>query len=257
MKGLENIRNTFHRVVRASGFDVVRYRPANDPDQRLVHLLERYGVNTLLDVGANVGQFAKRIMAAGYPNRILSFEPVSSSHAMLLKNAEDYEQWQVARRCALGGERRKVTVNIAGNSESSSLLPMLERHVSALPISKYLGAEETELVRLDDVLDEYLDGGRDRSLALKMDVQGFEGEVLDGAPRTLKDIKVIYTEMSLCPLYDREVPFFDLYSRILKLGFRCVGISPGFLDPTTWEVLQVDATFVTEREPADRLAKIA
>src|SRR5580704_16577230 len=51
--------------------------------------------------------------------------------------------------------------------------------------------------------------------------------------------------------------FFYLYSRILKLGFRCVGISPGFLDPTTWEVLQVDATFVTECEPADRLAKIA
>ena len=84
-----------------------------------------------------------------------------------------------------------------------------------------------------------------------------EDLALDGAPRTLEHIKVIYTEMSLCPLYDREVPFFDLYSRILKLGFRCVGISPGFLDPTTWEVLQVDATFVTEREPAARPAKIA
>jgi FkbM family methyltransferase len=215
--------------LRSSGFDVVRYRPANDPDQRLVHLLERYGVNTLLDVGANVGQFAKRIIAAGYPNRIISFEPVSGSHSMLLKNAEDCAQWQVARRCALGDERRTVMVNIAGNSESSSLLPMLERHVNALPISKYLGAE---------------DG---MSLALKMDVQGFEGQVLDGASRTLEHIKVIYTEMSLCPLYDREVPFFDLYSRILKLGFRCVGISPGFLDPTTWEVLQVDATFVTEQ----------
>ena len=212
-----------------------------------MHLLERYGVQTVLDVGANVGQFAKRIIAAGYPDRIISFEPVSTSHSMLLKNAEDYEQWQVARRCALGGERRKVMVNIAGNSESSSLLPMLERHVRALPISKYLGAEETELVRIDDVLQEYLAHDEDKSLALKMDVQGFEGEVLDGASRTLKNIKLIYTEMSLCPLYDREVPFFDLYSRIIKLGFRCVGISPGFLDPTTWEVLQVDATFVTEQ----------
>jgi FkbM family methyltransferase len=247
LKGLANIRNSFHRILRPWGFDVVRYRPANDPDQRLVHLLDRYGVKTLLDVGANVGQFAKRIIAAGYPNKVLSFEPVSSSHSMLSKNAEGYEQWQVARRCALGGERRTVMVNIAGNSESSSLLPMLERHVRALPVSKYLGAEETELVRLDDVLDEYLAADEGKSLALKMDVQGFEGEVLDGASRTLKDTKVIYTEMSLCPLYDREVPFFDLYSRILKLGFRCVGISPGFLDPTTWEVLQVDATFVTEQ----------
>ena len=226
---------------------MVRYRPANDPDQRLVHLFGRYRVKTVLDVGANVGQFAKRMIAAGYPDRIISFEPVSSSHSMLLKNAEGYDQWQVARRCALGGERRKVMVNIAGNSESSSLLPMLERHVSALPISKYLGAEETELIRLDDVLEEFLPAEKGASLALKMDVQGFEGEVLDGAPRTLKQIKVIYTEMSLCPLYDREVPFFDLYSRILKLGFRCVGISPGFLDPTTWEVLQVDATFVAEQ----------
>jgi FkbM family methyltransferase len=233
--------------MRASGFDVVRYRQANDPDQRLVHLFERYDVKTVLDVGANVGQFAKRIIAAGYPGPIISFEPVSASHSMLLKNARDYEQWRVARRCALGGERRTVMVNIAGNSESSSLLPMLERHVSALPISKYLGVEETELLRIDDVLDEYVAADDGVSLALKMDVQGFEGEVLDGAPRTLKYIKLIYTEMSLCPLYDREVPFFDLYSRIIKLGFRCVGISPGFLDPITWEVLQVDATFVAEQ----------
>ena len=247
MKGIENIRDSFHRILRPWGFDVVRYRPANDPDQRLVHLFGRYGVETVLDVGANVGQFAKRIIAAGYPNQIISFEPVSSSHSMLLKNAEGYDQWQVARRCALGGERRKVMVNIAGNSESSSLLPMLERHVSALPISKYLGAEETELIRLDDVLEEYLPAEKGASLALKMDIQGFEGEVLDGAPRTLKQIKVIYNVVAVCPLYDREVPFLDLYSRILKLGFRCVGISPGFLDPTTWEVLQVDATFVTEQ----------
>jgi FkbM family methyltransferase len=244
---LESLRNSFHRVLRSSGFDIVRYRPTNDPDQRLIHLFQRYRVKALLDVGANVGQFAKRMIAAGYRDKIVSFEPVSTSHSMLLKNAEAYEQWQVARRCALGGERRKVTVNIAGNSESSSLLPMLERHVTALPVSKYLGAEETELLPLDDVVPEYLTPDEATSLALKMDVQGFEGEVLDGAPRTLKHTKVIYTEMSLCPLYDREVPFLDLYSRITKLGFRCVGISPGFLDPATWEVLQVDATFVAEQ----------
>jgi FkbM family methyltransferase len=243
----EHIRNSFHRVLRSSGFDVVRYNPANDPDQRLVHLFERYGVKTVLDVGANVGQFARRIIAAGYPHRIISFEPVSSSYSMLLKNAEGYNQWQVASRCALGGERRKVLVNIAGNSESSSLLPMLDRHVRALPSSKYLGAEETLLMRIDDVLEEHLGANKGMPLALKMDVQGFEGGVLDGAVRSLADIKVIYTEMSLCPLYDREVPFSDLYSRILKLGFRCVGISPGFLDPVTWEVLQVDATFVAEQ----------
>ena len=137
-------------------------------------------------------------------------------------------------------------MNIAGNSESSSLLPMLERHVIALPISRYLGAEETDLMRIDDVLEECLAGDESAPWALKMDVQGFEGEVLDGAPRALKNVKVIYTEMSLCPLYDRQVPFLDLYSRITKLGFRCVGVSPGFLDPATWEVLQVDAIFVAE-----------
>jgi FkbM family methyltransferase len=215
-----------------------------------VHLFERYGVKTLLDVGANVGQFAKRMIAAGYSDQIISFEPVSGNHSMLLTNARDYKSWQVAKRCALGGHHQAVFVNIAGNSESSSILPMLERHVSALPISKYLGSEETEMLRLDDVLKEYIPVDDGTSLALKMDVQGFEGEVLDGAPATLEYVKLIYTEMSLCPLYEGSVSFFDLYSRIINLGFRCVGISPGFIDPATWEVLQVDATFVTEREPA-------
>ena len=87
---IENIRNSFHRVLRSSGFDFVRYRLANDPDQRLVHLMERHGVKTLLDVGANVGQFAKRMIAAGYPDRIVSFEPLSGCHSMLLRNARNY-----------------------------------------------------------------------------------------------------------------------------------------------------------------------
>ena len=72
-------------------------------------------------------------------------------------------------------------------------------------------------MRLDDVLEDYVTVDEGTSLALKMDVQGFEGEVLDGAPRTLEYIKLIHTEMSLCPLYDGEAPFFDLYSRIIKL----------------------------------------
>ena len=238
------VRHSIHKFLRTWGFDVVRYDPINDPDRRLVKLCDSYGAVMLLDVGANTGQFAQRMLRAG-ARSIVSFEPLSGPYAMLTEAARGYHQWSVAPRCALGAAEGTADMNIAGNSESSSLLPMLQRHVEALPISAYTGTENVNVLRLDDFVKTNL-AGYDGAFALKLDVQGFEGSVLDGAAQTLPRVTVIYTEMSLCPLYENSPTFIDLYARIVGSGFRCVGISPGFIDRERGEVLQVDATFVAE-----------
>ena len=240
----ERVRHSIHKFLRRWGGDVVRYDPVNDPDWRLAKLCDRSGAAMLLDVGANTGQFATRMLRAGIPS-IVSFEPLSGPYAKLIGAARGYTQWSVAPRCALGATEGKVEMNIAGNSQSSSLLPMLRRHVEALPNSAYTGTESVQVLRLDDFVETSL-AGYDGAFALKMDVQGFEGSVLDGAARTLPRVRVIYTEMSLCPLYEGSPAFIDLYARIVGLGFRCVGVTPGFIDRERWEVLQVDATFVAE-----------
>ena len=170
----ERVRHFIHKFLRKWGGDVIRYDPINDPELRLVKLCDRYGAATLLDVGANTGQFAKRMLRAGIPS-IVSFEPLSGPYAVLTDAARGHKHWSVAPRCALGATEDRVEMNIAGNSESSSLLPMLRRHVEALPSSAYTGTESVHVLRLDDFVETSL-AGYHGAFALKMDVHGIRRE---------------------------------------------------------------------------------
>jgi FkbM family methyltransferase len=107
--------------------------------------------------------------------------------------------WNVYPRCALGDHDGEVEINIAGNSESSSILPMLESHLSAAPESAYEGKEIVPIKTLDAVAGQYLKDAQ--APFLKIDTQGFDWLVLDGARDTLPQIKGILVELSLVPLY--------------------------------------------------------
>jgi hypothetical protein len=100
-------------------------------------------------------------------------------------------------------------------------------------------------MRLDDYLDESTD--EKAPLGLKIDVQGFESSVIDGAERHFERIKVIYLEMPLADLYVGGQSFAALSQRLIDAGFRCISLSPGFIDRERYEVLEVDGLFVRER----------
>lgn len=124
------MKDLARRFIRTVGYDVRKHRPHEDRSRRLQLSLQRHEVTVVLDVGANVGQFALSVRKAGYRGRTISFEPLSDAHARLLIRAQRDRLWTVASRCALGSRSGKVQINIAGNSESSSILNMLERHVA-------------------------------------------------------------------------------------------------------------------------------
>ena len=101
-------------------------------------------------------------------------------------------------------------------------------------------------ITLDDLLDGPLkrDITTNPNIGLKIDTQGYEGEVLAGIVKWNDRVKVIHTEMSLTPLYEGGIGFGDLFRMLEKRGYRCcLSIEPGFTDPKTYEMLQVDATF--------------
>ena len=236
------MKNAVRKLVQAVGYDVRKYRPYDDSFRRLQVSLQRREVTLILDVGANIGQFARTIRRVGYRGRIVSFEPLSDAHAKLLAAARHDPLWTVASRCALGSRPGKVQINIAANSQSSSILKMLERHVSGDPKSAYIGGESVEMM----TLDSFLAGERDlakSAIALKIDTQGYEAEVLAGLHRWSDCVRVIVIEMSLAALYEGEATFLDLYRAIQDRGYRCISIERGFTDPRTYEVLQVDAIF--------------
>lgn len=235
------LKKFMQRCARAAGIEIRRSTPTSDSTAWLLGFATAAGVTTILDVGANTGQFGSTMLAGGWKHRLISFEPLSTAHGRLLDTAARHPQWHVAPRTAVGARRGTAEINIAGNSQSSSLLPMLDRHVSAAPSSGYVGTETITVIPLDEAL---ADASADQCYMLKMDVQGFETEVLRGATETMKRVAVIYTEMSLQPLYAGEAMFTDLSRDIIALGYRCVGLQPGYADPANCEMLQVDGVFV-------------
>ena len=172
-------------------------------------------VDTLFDIGAATGGYATNIKELGYRKKIISFEPLKNAYEILKKNASKYDNWLV-NHYALGNEDTKCILNVAGNSDSSSILNMLPEHFNNDPSSKYTRQEEIEIKKLDTVFNSFC--SKENVVMLKIDVQGFEKNVLDGAKETLPYVSVIQVEMSLVPLYENQMLFFEMiqYSGSIK-----------------------------------------
>jgi len=219
--------------------DVRRVDPLKSELAQLVRQLFVHRINLVFDVGANVGQFAEQLRYAGYPGRIVSWEASSLAHSTLTTRARRDANWIVAPRMALGDREGTITLNLAGNSVSSSVLPMLSSHVSADPKSRYVGSESADLCTLDKVAMNFVSES-DR-IFLKLDVQGFEDRVLQGARELLPRVQGVQIELSIVPLYEGERLFHPMLHDLEKCGYQIWSLIPGFADPSTGRLLQLDA----------------
>ncbi len=234
----ESLKRSLRSVVEATGHQIRKTDVYTS--QRLRHrlLFSNLRIDLVLDVGANTGQFARECRTAGYKGKIISFEPSAAAHASLQRSATHDSLWSVAERMALGSSNGETEINIAANSFSSSLLPMLDTHLSAAPASRYLHKERVPLRRLDDILSP-----SDRRIFLKLDVQGYESQVLTGATQLLAHTVAVQLEMSLLPLYEGEVLMSEVSTRMTGNGFELWDIEPSFRDPATGRLLQINGIF--------------
>ena len=223
------------------GYDVVAWRPDLHPLARRRRLLERAGIDAVLDVGANAGQFAAELRAdLGWRGRIVSFEPLAAAYAQLAARVAADGNWD-AHRYALGDRDGTARIGVAGNSYSSSLLEMLPAHLDAAPESAYVGSETVQTRRLDSVIDTVCPAPA--RLYLKLDVQGFERQVLAGAQATLARVRVLQLEMSLTPLYAGAAGFGELHAQLESLGLVLFALEPGFARRDSGQLLQVDGLY--------------
>lgn len=234
------LRGIVRRIAKRFGYQILGYPRAYAAQASLMGLLRGQDINLVLDIGANEGQFAEDLRASGYTGRIFSFEPQASAHERLCKRAEGDAQWTVFDRTAVGAENGKVDINISGNSVSSSILAMLPSHSETHPQSKYVGTESVPVRRLDDL---YELTPTDRVL-LKMDVQGYERQVLEGALRILRGCRAVLSELSLVPLYEGQSLAKELWDMLTAMGFEVWSVEPGIYDPESGRLLQLDGVFV-------------
>jgi FkbM family methyltransferase len=208
--------------------------------KRLARTLRARGIDTVLDVGANVGQFATQLRRAGYAGRIVSVEPLSGAFAELRRRAEDDKRWDVVN-AAVGGSGSTATIHVAGNSFSSSLLPMTDKHATAAPGSEAVGTEEVAMVGVPELLDRHT---VDVTHALlKIDTQGYEGEVLDSAGPLVDRFAAIQLELSFVELYAGQPLYDELVDRMRAAGLTLWSMETGFSDQEG-RLMQVDGLFV-------------
>ncbi|QRZ08329.1 FkbM family methyltransferase [Mycolicibacterium austroafricanum] len=223
--------------------DVVRY-PLHDPMARTVRLLNHYDIDHVLDVGANDGGFGSSIRQLGYIGRITSFEPLPQPFEALHRKAAEGHGWN-AYQIAIGDAKQNVDINVSGNSGlSSSVLPMLDSHTEVAPNSRYVDTYTVAQDRLDSLLFELGVPVGDRAF-LKIDVQGYEGAVLEGASGLFERgaISGLQLELSLTQLYAGGMTYREGLDRAEALGFTLMGLDPVFSDPKSGRLLQADAVF--------------
>jgi FkbM family methyltransferase len=229
------------RFLRRRGLLVDRYTCGTSPDLRLVRMLESNGIDLVLDVGANDGGYAAGLRAAGYHDRVLSFEPLSTAYSRLVAATARDTAWVAAPRMALGDHDGHATINIAGNSASSSIMAMTDHHRAAAPESAYVGSEMIEVRKLDSVRHPFLDAAT--APFLKIDTQGYENEVLAGAAMLMPRLKGVQVELSLHLLYDGQCLWREMIAKLESAGFDLWALVPGFFDPRSGRMLQCDGVF--------------
>lgn len=239
------ILHSIKELALKAGVEVNWYNPAQSDIARLFQLLDSHKIDTILDVGANDGGYGDLLRRGGYKGAILSFEPLADAHAKLVQASSGDTEWQVAPRMAIGSSNGEIEINIAGNSTSSSILPMQALHETAAPQSRYVGTEKVPLNRLDEIVHPLIEQGK--NILLKIDTQGYEMPVLDGAEVLLQRVRGLQLELSLVPLYEGQVLYKEMIDWLAGKGFELWSVMPGFVDQTSGRMLQMDGVFFRAR----------
>ena len=233
-----NIIRLIQNFLNSLGLELKFYNLNHSSNFRLKHFLDYKDIDCVLDVGANSGQFSKNLRRIGYKGQIISFEPILSAFNELKKNSKKDNKWDVLN-FALGDNEKETEINISQNSFSSSILNMKKEHLVSEPKSKYIRKEKILIKKLDSFKNEILK--KYNNIYLKIDTQGYEENVLNGATDLIKSIKGLQLEMSIYPMYEGQLLFNRLFEKIENLDFEIWDIERTFSNPNTGKILQIDA----------------
>ena len=233
------IRKLIRNFLKTRGYDIIKTYDVDASGK--IKILPFLRFKTVLDIGANQGQFLTEIFKS-YPDlSFVSFEPLKEPYQKLLAFAKDKKNITTFN-VALGNEDKEATIYRNQYTPSSSLLKMNQSHKDAFPYTQNAVEETIRIRRLDDVVKENpaLFNG---PFLMKIDVQGFEEQVLKGACDFLKKVDSIIIELNFEQLYENAPLFDDIYTLLKKEGFRYCGSIDQMKDPRTGAFLQADGLF--------------
>jgi FkbM family methyltransferase len=229
-------REGLRRLTRRAGYEVRQYTPLRSFAAARESLLRH--VDVVLDVGANAGQYGEMLRRLGYSGRLVSLEPVAEAYAELSQRAEADGAWEAVHVAASDSDG-ELTLNVTGDSRSSSVLPRNERFADK-PGWEPRESRPVAARRLDGLVDELLRPGE--RPYMKLDVQGYERQVLAGAGDALGRFEALEVELSVTALYEGQPPLAEMLPLLAERGFRPVSLEPILLDDDGF-LMELDGLF--------------
>lgn len=237
-----SLKKTIDLLLRKLGVEVKLISTQNRKNNLKHKWLLDLGINHILDVGANEGQFAEKIRKYFPSTKIDSFEPLEVCFTKLKQNFEKDKNFK-AHHFALGNENNTIMINMNESLPSSSILEMTEIHHKNYPSTYKSSSKEIDVKRLDDC-NNIVD--KNDKLLLKIDVQGYELNVLKGSINSLKFIKVIIVEYMYEKLYEGQSEFDELNDFLKSHNFVFSGIYDQELSPINGKPIFADLIYLAK-----------
>jgi FkbM family methyltransferase len=178
------------------------------------------GQALLVDIGANKGQFSLAFRAANPGGIIHAFEPLPDA-ARTFRNVFEGDELVTLHEAAVGPVAQRMDIHVSRRDDSSSLLP-----IGTLQTTHFPGTDESHTLSVEVIrLIQAIGGATLPAPALlKIDVQGFELQVLQGCDDLLASFDRVYCECSFLPLYEGQALAPDVIAFLATHGFRLAGV---------------------------------
>lgn len=228
------------------GYDLDRRKISHQKiAYHLDKLINLYNIDLVLDVGANIGQFGSELREAGYKGKIISFEPTKECYEKLLERSSDDPLWE-CENIALSTESEIKKINTFRSTVFSSFLEVSD--YASSNFSEHLNEtkeEEVTSVRFESWLEtQNIDFG---STFLKLDTQGFDLNVLEGAGVYKGDFRGISVELSFKSLYKAAPGYLEVLTHLDRMGYKVTGLYPITRDEESLELIEADCVAVNPK----------
>ena len=234
------MRQIVKAIFKQFGYDIRDIRA----EQRFFGLTT-LPVDAVVDVGANQGQFARRAIKAFPEARIFCFEPVPHVFDQLREWAESVPNRLEIFNVALGREpgRHEFFLH-PEHTMSSSFLKTTALMKGEFPYTRETRTIQVDVHTLDDYAGRFV-GRNGKRIVLKLDVEGFELDVIKGGLRTLENVIALIVEIHLMELFEGHPTFHDVNTFLSGKNYRFAGSFPPGLS-ATGRIMGFDAIYIRE-----------
>ncbi len=216
------------------GYEIRRKQP-----QYAESVLSKIEFATILDVGANTGQFSMSVHSIHPKIEIHAFEPIPDVFAILQSRFQSESNLH-AHNLAISDSNSIADFEVNESSASSSLLPLDETHKQMYP-----GARKTRKIKVNvSTLDWWAEDRKlKQPILLKLDVQGNELRALRGALSVLTSVDYVLTEIDIGALYKGQATFHEIDQLLYGVGLQFIDFFPEKRSPETLRCIFGDALF--------------